>query len=131
VNLTTKTLIVGGIFAGGIFIGSYFNSSNTVQEKIVYRDKIKTITREVTTTKPDGSKVTVIETDKTENKDVTKDLSVKTQAKKNYGIGVKYDLFSPVPVYTLEVHRRLFGDFYISASGSTETQFNIGVTVFF
>ena len=104
-----------------------------IEEKIVTRDVIKTVTTErIVIKRPDGTIETV-------EREVVKDEDKKRQAsrvetkpaKKNWGVGVKYDLFRPVSVYTIEAHRRIIGDLYVSAYARTDSALGVGITVFF
>lgn len=104
-----------------------------IEEKVVTRDVIKTVTKEVVKIqRPDGT-IETIEREVVKDEDKKKQASVvKTKpAKKNWGVGVKYDLFRPDSVYTLEVHRRIVSDLYVSAYGRTDSTVGIGVTFFF
>ncbi len=115
----------------GAAIGTYFDAKHTIEEKIVYKDRIRTQIKEVITERPDGTKVTerVIDKDEKKDKKVAKKETI--PVKKDWGVGVKYDLFRPEAVYTLEVHRRIISDLYVSAYGRTDSTVGIGVTFFF
>lgn len=119
------------VLAIGAMIGTYFDAKHTIEEKVVYKDRIRTVTREVITERPDGTKVTERVVDKNEKseKQVAKRESIPT--KKDWGVSVKTDLFVPAPVYTAEIHRRIFADFYISAYGRTDGTIGAGVSFFF
>lgn len=121
-------LIVLVIGAG---IGTYFDAAHTIEEKIVTKDRIKTVIKERIVKNPDGSKVIERETTKNEKKDGSISVQESKPAKKDWGVGVKYDLFIPVPVWTIEVNRRIAGELYLSAYGRTDGVAGVGVTFFF
>jgi len=114
-------LVIGGA------IGTYFDAVHTIEEKVVVKDRIKTEIRETITEKPDGTKIT----DRVTNIDEkTKSVASKKESipvAKNWGVGIKYDLFVPVPVYTIEVHRRVIFDLYVSVYGRTDNVSGVGL----
>lgn len=119
------------VLAIGAAAGTYFNQKHTIEEKIVYKDRIKTEVKEVVIEKPDGTKITERHIQKDEKKDqkIVKKESI--PVKKDWGVSLKTDLFTPVPVYTVEVHRRVFSDLYIGAYGKTDGVVGVGLTFFF
>ena len=126
------------VLAIGAAIGTYFDAKHTIEEKIVFKDRVKTQIREVIKESPDGTKVTerFIEKDEKKKKQVAKKESI--PVKKNWGVSVKADLipngfngFNGDAVYTLELHRRMFSDLYVSAYGRTDGVAGVGVTLFF
>lgn len=120
-------IVVLGI---GAAIGTYFDAKQTIEEKVVYKDRVKTVVKEVITESPDGTKITQRETTKDEKTDQVKTKSESTPVKKDWGIGVSTDLF-PSQVYTVEVHRRLFSDLYVTGYGRTDGTVGVGLTFFF
>jgi len=119
------------VLAIGAGIGTYFNQKHTIEEKIVYKDRIKTQIKEIITERPDGTKVTERVIDKDEKKDKVATKKESIPVKKDWGISVKTDLFTPVPVYTAEIHRRVFSDLYVSVYGRTDNVIGVGVTFLF
>lgn len=125
-------VIVLGI---GAALGTYFNAKHTIEEKVVTKDRVRTIIKEVITERPDGTKVTERITDKKEKKNQVAKKKESIPVKKDWGVGVKADLLSqPIggqTVWTVEVHRRIFSDLYISGYGRTDGVAGVGVTFFF
>lgn len=130
--MTKKITIAVGIFLLGAAVGTYFDAKHTIEEKIVYKDRVKTEVREVIREAPDGSKVTERVTYKDEKKEQEVAKKETKPVKSNWGLGVKYDLIpSGQPVWTVEVHRRIFSDLYLSGYGRTDGVAGVGVTFFF
>lgn len=119
------------VLVAGVGIGTYFDAKHKVEEKTVYKDRVKTVVKEVVTERPDGTKVTERHTTKDEKTKQVKNKSESIPVKKDWGVGVQYDLFRPDPVYTLQVHRRVFSDLYVSGYGRTDGTLGVGVTFFF
>lgn len=119
------------VLAIGGALGTYFDAKHTIETKVVTKDRIKTIIKEVVTQRPDGTTVTERHTTKDEKKKQVAKQKESIPVKKNWGVSVKADLFAPVPVYTLEVHRRVFSDLYVSAYGRTNNSLGLGLTFFF
>ena len=120
------------VLAIGAVIGTYFDAKHTIEEKIVIKDRVKTEIREIITERPDGTKVTERVTHKDEKTKSVANKKESIPASKNWGVGVKYDLFtSDVPVFTIEVQRRIFSSFYAGAYGRTDGVVGVGVTVLF
>ena len=116
----------------GAAIGTYFDAKHTIEEKIVFKDRVKTEIKEVIKEGPDGTKVTerTIYKDEKKDKKVAKKESI--PVKKDWGLGIKYDLVpAGKPVWTVEVHRRIFSDLYGSAYGRTDGVAGVGLTYFF
>lgn len=118
-------LVIGGV------LGTYFDTKHTIEEKVVTKDSVRTVIKEVITERPDGTKVTERITDKKEKKNQVAKKKESAPVKKNWGVSAKTSLFQPTSNYTLEVHRRIFSDFYISAYGNTSGTVGVGVTLFF
>lgn len=115
----------------GAALGTYFDAAHTIEEKIVTKDRIKTVVREVITERPDGTKVTERHTTKDEK---TKQVAKRKESiskQRNWAVGIKYDLFQPVPVWTAEVQRRIIGDVYVGLYGRTDGIVGASVTVTF
>lgn len=124
-NLINKILIGGGILVAGILIGAYLNPMHTIEEKIVYKDRTTTISKEIKTEFPDGKKVTVIETEKNEQKEGS---SIKSSdPKPDWGVGVKYELFSSTPVWTVDVNRRILLNVYGGVYGRSDGAIGVGL----
>ena len=116
----------------GAAIGTYFDAKHTIEEKVVYKDKVRTVVKEVITERPDGTKITERQTTKDEKKKQVAKRKESKPVKKDWLVGVKYDLVpSSVPVWTAEVQRRVIGDFYIGAYGRTDGVLGVGVTLAF
>lgn len=119
------------ILAIGAGLGSYFNPIHTIEEKIVIKDRIKTIVREVITQRPDGTIVTEREIHRDEKKDSVATKKESIPSSKNWAVSVKYDLFVAIPVYTIEVQRRILGNIYVGVYGRTDNIVGAGVTILF
>lgn len=115
----------------GLAAGTYFDAKHTIEEKTIYKDRVRTVVREVITERPDGTKITERITNKDEKKKKIAKRKESIPVKKDWGVGVKADLFSPIPSYTVEVSRRVFGDIYVSGYGRTNGSVGVGVTLFF
>jgi hypothetical protein len=116
----------------GAAIGTWFDAKHTIEEKVVYKDRVKTEIREVIKEAPDGTKVTERITYRNEKKDKKVSKKESMPVKKDWGVSIKYDLIpSGQPVWTVEVQRRVFGDIYAGAYGRTDGVAGVGVTVFF
>lgn len=122
-----KILSYGIVLLIGAGLGTYFDAKHTIEEKIVYKDRVKTQIREIIKEAPDGTKITerIIHKDEKKKKKVAKIESI--PVKKDWGVGVKYELFTPVPVYTVDVYRRVIGDLYVSVYGRTDNTFGVGL----
>lgn len=107
------------------------NQVHQVKEEIVYKDKIRTVVKEVIRENPDGSKTIERISDKTEDKNTTVNKVTQKPAKNDWLIGVKYDLFQPMPVWTAEVQRRIIGNVYVGAYGRTDGVAGVSLTVAF
>lgn len=119
------------VLAIGAAAGTYFDAKHTIEEKIVVKDRVRTVVKEVVTERPDGTKVTERHVTKDEKKNQTAKRKESIPVKKDWGVSVKYDLFRPVPAYTLEIHRRIFRDLYVGAYGRTDGIAGVSVTLFF
>lgn len=117
----------------GLAAGTYFDAKHTIEEKVVYKDRVKTQIKEIIKEAPDGSKVTerIITKDEKKKKEVARKET--KPAKKDWGVGVSYDLIRPSS-YGVQVHRRVFSDVYLTAYGRVDglhSSAGLGVTVFF
>ena len=119
------------ILAIGAGLGAYFNPVHTIEEKVVVKDRIKTVIREVVTQRPDGTIVTERDIVKDEKKDTVATRKESIPVKKDWAASVKYDLFTSVPVYTIEIQRRVLGNIYAGAYGRTDGIVGVGVTILF
>jgi hypothetical protein len=126
-QLKYKLIIVGGIFVTGILIGAKFNSTHRVEEKIVYKDRTHTVIKERTTTTPDGTTVIEKETTKDEQKDSIISKIEQKPSQKDWAVGVGYDLFRPVPTWSVQVNRRIIGNFYGGVYGRTDGVIGVGL----
>lgn len=116
----------------GAAIGTYFDAKRVIEEKVVYKDRVKTEIREVVKEAPDGTKVTERVIYKDEKKDTKVSKRESKPMKPNWGVGVKYDLIpSGQPSWAVEVHRRIIGDLYVSGYARTSGVAGVGVTMFF
>jgi len=123
--MLNKILICGGILVVGILIGAYINPMHSIEEKIVYKDRTHTISKEIKTEFPDGKKVTVIETEKNEQSEGS---SIKSSTPKpDWAVGVKYDLFTSTPVWTVDVNRRILWNIYGGVYGRTDGTVGVGL----
>jgi len=126
--------IVSYLMAVGIGVAAswyFLPKDHIVEEKIVYKDRIKTEIVEIITIRPDGSKTIERIIHRDENKEVVSKKKEVTPAKKDWAVGAKYDLFSPVPVWTLEVQRRVIGNIYAGAYGRTDGIAGVSLTLLF
>lgn len=129
-----KSKIIGYVIAMVVGAGAcmYFDKDiHEIEEKIVYRDRVRTVVKEVITEKPDGTRIIERETNKDEVKDSVSTKKESIPTKKNWAVGVKYDLFSHEPVWTAEVQRRVIGDIYAGAYGRTDGIVGVGITILF
>lgn len=115
----------------GLAIGTWFDAKHTIEQKVVYKDRVRTQIEEVIIERPDGTKETRRTVDKNERSDKHVAKKESKPIKPNWGVGIKYDLFQPQQIWTLEVHRRVFGNAYVSAYGRTDGVAGLGITVFF
>lgn len=115
------------VLAIGAGLGTYFNQKHTIEEKIVIKDRIKTVIKEVITQRPDGTTVTERTIHKDEDKKTVATKKESIPSTNDWGIGIKYDLFTAVPVYTIEIHRRILFDFYITGYGRTDNVVGVGL----
>lgn len=120
------------VLAIGAALGTYFNAGHTIEEKIVVKDRIKTEIKEVITENPDGTKVTERIINKDEDKKSVSTRNEFIPKQKDWGVGIKYDLFvSGDPVWTVEVNRRVLGSFYAGVYGRTDGVVGVGLTFLF
>lgn len=119
------------VLAIGLAVGTWFDAKHTIEEKVVVKDRVRTVTQEIIVERPDGSKETRRTVEKNEKTDTKTAKKETIPLKKDWGVGVKADLFNQVPVYTVEIHRRVFSDLYVSAYGRTNNTVGLGVTFFF
>ena len=115
----------------GAIIGTYFDAKHTIEEKVVFKDRTRTIVKEVITERPDGTKVTERVTDRKEKVDTKQARKESKPVKKNWGIGVTYGLGTVTPVYGVQIHRRVFSDIYVTAYGKSNHSAGVGLTLFF
>lgn len=108
------------VLAIGGALGTYFNASHTIEEKIVIKDRIKTVIKEVIITNSDGTVVVERTIVRDEKRDIVAKRKESIPVKSNWGVGLKYDLFTPEPIYTIELHRRILGSLYITGYGRTD-----------
>lgn len=118
------------VFLIGGAAGTYFDAKHTIEEKVVYKDRIKTQIREVIKEGPDGTRVT--------ERFITKDEKKKKQATKKESKPVKKDWLLGVgipvigdEVYDVRLERRILGDLYIGVKGDSQGTFGVGVTILF
>jgi hypothetical protein len=119
------------VLAIGAVMGSYFNNKKAIEEKIVYKDRVNTVVKEVIKQTPDGTIITERETTKNEARDSVATKKTILPQNKDWGVSVKYDLFRPVPVWTAEIHRRIIGNIYAGAYGRTDGIVGVSATIFF
>ncbi len=110
-------IIVLGIGAG---LGTYFNQKHTIEEKVVYKDRIKTEIKEIITERPDGTKVTERVIEKDEKKDTVATKKESIPVKSDWAVGVSYELFGNVSSIQVDVNRRILGNLYIRAYGRSQ-----------
>ena len=122
--------LIAIIIGAGVFY--YFDSNvHEIEQQVIYKDRTRTIVKEVTTEKPDGTKVTERIIDRKEKTDTTASKSESKPVKPDWGVGVKYDLFTGNPAWTVEVNRRIIGNIYGGVYGRTDGIVGAGVTIFF
>ena len=118
----------------GAAIGTYFDAKHTIEEKIVYKDRVKTQIKEIITERPDGTKVTerVVHKDEKKDKKVAKKESI--PVKKNWAASVNYELYGVKGAVQVDIKRRILADIYIGAYGRmdhSQTAAGVGVMVLF
>lgn len=126
-RLVIAVLVGAAIGAGAMRL---FPNVKT-EEKIVYKDRTQTVTKEIIVVRPDGTTVTEREIVKEEKKDQTVSKKENFPNKPDWGVSLKSDMFAPNPNYTLELHRRIFGNIYAGAYGQSNGAVGISVSLFF
>ena len=118
------------VFIIGAAAGTYFDAKHTIEEKVVYRDRIKTEIKEIIKEAPDGTKIT--------ERFITKDEDKKKQAQRKESKPVKKDWLLGVGIsvigeeaYDVRLERRILGDIYVGVNGDTRGNFGVGVTILF
>ncbi len=123
-----KFIIVGiGIGAALVYFG--LEPKTITKTRIVERQVIITEIDEVITERPDGTKITERHTYREEDKKRQARTESKP-ARKEWGLGVSRDL-SISGVYSIDVQRRILGDFYIQGSVGTDSRVTMGVMYLF
>lgn len=125
-------LIVGVVCLAAGWLGNMYLLGPKVITKteMVEVERVVTDIREVIKENPDGSREIVRETVRVEDRE-TKMKSQSKPSQKDWMIGGKMDIFTPNPVYQLDVSRRIIGDIYLGAYGRSDGIVGIGVTVLF
>ena len=119
------------VLAIGAGIGTYFNQKHTIEEKTVYKDRVKTVVKEIIKENPDGSKVTerVIHTDEKSKQTAQKKES--KPVKKDWLVGIGYNIIGPDQFYNGRLERRILGDVYVGLNGDSRGNFGVGITLLF
>lgn len=121
INLTCFVL-------GGLAVWKLFPPTTVEQERVVYKDRVQKVIEEVIVETPDGTKTTerVTYKDQTSDKEATNKVT-KAAKKNNWGVSVQTTTFVSDPVTTVGLHRRVFGDFYVSIHGSSNGTVQAGL----
>lgn len=122
------------VLAIGAALGTWLDARHTIEEKVVYKDRVKTEIREVIKEGPDGTKVTERVIYKDEKKDTKVSKKESKPVKPNWGVGVQYELLGQPGAIQVDLNRRLFGNFYVRAYGRMESHggaAGVGVLVLF
>ena len=102
----------------GIVIGHWGFGPRIITE---IEEKVKTVTRTVIKENPDGSKETIID-EKTEADSSTIEKVAQKDWRVTAGSGIV-----PKQSYQLAVHKRIIGDIYVGAFGSTTGSYGISL----
>lgn len=102
-----------------------------VQEKIVVRNDIRTVTRLIE--RPDGTKESVTETVDNSEREASKSTTVVKNMRKDYlaGVGAGVQFKDLKPIYSATVARRMFGPAFAGAYGRTDGEFGLTFTLEF
>lgn len=120
------------VFAAGSAIAIWFDKDvHEITETVVYKDRVRTVVKEVITERPDGTKITERTTNKDEKKKQTANRKESKPVAKNWAAGIDYELFSNDQVYTGRLYRRVLGDIYVGGYGTSRGDFGVGITVLF
>lgn len=116
-------IFIAGIAAGGLLVYKLLPQQAKTDTRVIYQDRVQTVTKEVVRTEPGGVQVIEREIvrnearDKTETRQETKPLP-----RKNWIVGLSYDI-TPDSVQSLtfgsitaQVNRRVFGDVYVGVT---------------
>jgi hypothetical protein len=123
---------LAALMVGGLLVWKYGNyGKHTVKEKVVYKDRINTVVKEVITERPDGSRVTKRETTKAETSKTKATKAESKPTKKRWAVGIQHELLVPDGATQLSVQRRVFGDIYAGVYGSTNGSVGLSVTILF
>jgi hypothetical protein len=127
-----KYIVVGAVVMGiGYGIGRYLQPASVVEvEKLVEKERVKTITVTKEITKPDGTKIK-------ETKDITDTKKETDTEKSKTVIADKPDWFIvggyglTQNAYTANVNRRILGNLFLGAYGtySELSKINAGLTI--
>ena len=113
------------VFGLGAIAMRYFEpQSMSVKQEVVYKDRVKTIVKEVITEKPDGTKVTEKITDKTEAKDKTDVKSVVIPVAPKWAAQVTYGLNEE---WSASLSRRVIGNVFVG--GYANNRGGVGVSL--
>lgn len=114
VSLPSKILIFGALLAAAFGIGFFSGKKEVIktQDRVVYKDRIVTVTK---TVKPDG---TVIEETKTEDKEGSKIKVVEKPSVPRFSAGIMaaYDFKEMRPEYGATAGMRLVDNFWAKSS---------------
>jgi hypothetical protein len=117
---------------GGLLAWKYVDyGKHTVKEKVVYKDRINTVIREVIAESPDGTRVTKREITKVETSKMKATKAESKPTKKRWAVGIQRELLVPDGAAQLSVQRRVFGDIYAGVYGNTNGSVGLSVTILF
>lgn len=116
----------------GAAVCMYFDKEvHEVKKEVVYKDRIKTVVKEVITEKPDGSKTTERTIEKDEKSDKQVSEVEKKPVEKKWIASMKHSLFAPEPIITAEIQRRVIGDIFVGAYGTNQGAVGVSLSIMF
>lgn len=142
-NYKTVVLISIVLALGGYAVGRYLQPPEVVTKEVekikeveVVKRDVKTIIKEVV--RPDGSKETVTTIDESTREntrrqaDTSKETTI-TPAKPRWkaGANVKASLTNVLPVYGVQIERRILGPFYVGVQGWADSTVAVSVSMEF
>lgn len=142
-NYKTIAAISIVLALGGYAVGRYLQPPEVVTKEVekikeveVVKRDVKTIIKEVV--RPDGSKETVTTIDESTREntrrqtDTAKEVTV-APAKPQWKAGatVKASLTNVLPVYGVQIERRILGPFYVGVQGWTDSTVAVGISMEF
>lgn len=133
-------LIIGLV---GYAIGRYMQPAEVITKQVEVVKEIEVVKRDVKTVikevvRPDGSKETVTTIDENTRERTRRESDVKTEvvqspAKPQWeaGVMVKASLNNIIPVYGIQVERRILGPFSVGVQGWSDTTAGVSLNIEF